>query len=73
MLSATSTAWSSPLPAPGNITNADVVVECNYAKYYCREGYNSIGASSYIFYDGQTWSSTAMECRPTCKSINLLI
>lgn len=35
MISA-SPAWLPPLPAPGNITNAEVVVECNYAQYSCR-------------------------------------
>lgn len=65
-VSASSTVWSSPLPAPVNITNADVMVECNYALYSCREGYYSNGASSYIVYDGQAWSSTAMECRRKC-------
>lgn len=67
--SASSTVWSSPLPVPANITNADVIVECNYALYSCREGYYSNGASSYIVYDGQTWSSTAMECRRKCNCL----
>uniref|UniRef100_K1PQX6 Sushi domain-containing protein n=1 Tax=Magallana gigas TaxID=29159 RepID=K1PQX6_MAGGI len=67
---ASSTVWSSPLPAPVNITNADVMVECNYALYSCREGYYSNGASSYIVYDGQAWSSTAMECRPVPNPAN---
>lgn len=51
-----------PLPAPANVTNADIRVECSYALYSCREGYYSNGASSYIVFDGQA-SSSAMECR----------
>lgn len=57
---------SPPLLAPAIITNTHVIVECNYTLYSCRDGYYSNGASSCINYDGQAWSSKAMECKRKC-------
>nr|XP_022290621.1 uncharacterized protein LOC111102248 [Crassostrea virginica] len=64
------TTWANPIPAPSNITHADVMVTCNHAQYSCMEGYRSNGANTLITYDGTSWSTTTLQCSAVQKPVN---
>nr|XP_022290404.1 uncharacterized protein LOC111102042 [Crassostrea virginica] len=67
---ASSTSLANPIPAPSNITNADVTVTCNHAQYSCMKGYRSNGANTLITYDGTSWSTTTLQCLAIQKPVN---